>query len=208
VGTRISWNNKPPISVRPEVVDAKMGLPGGDLGWEERRENMQDVCSSCHNDEYIENFYTQYDGLITLYNEKFAKPGMALVKLAKPLLRPAKFSNKLDWVWFKIWHHEGRRARMGTAMMGPDYTHWHGTFEVAEHFYIDFIPELENLVKEGKASKDAKKQAAAKALQAKIDEVLNSDNHKWYNDKLTDKQKATRKAAIEQSKAKYGLGKK
>jgi len=25
-----------------------------------------------------------------------------------------------------MWHHEGRRARMGTAMMGPDYAWWHG----------------------------------------------------------------------------------
>ncbi len=208
VGTRISWNNKPPISVRPETVDAKMGLPGADLGWEDRRDNMKDVCSSCHNDEYIENFYTQYDGLITLYNEKFAKPGLTLMKAAKPLLRPAKFSNKLDWVWFELWHHEGRRARMGTAMMGPDYTHWHGTYEVAKHFYTEFIPQLDELAKAGINSKDAQKQAAGKTLKAKLDEVLNQENHKWYDDKLTDKQKATRKAAIEQSKAKYGLGKK
>ena len=28
-------------------------------------------------------------------------------------------------------------------MMGPDYTHWHGTYEVAKHFYSEFIPALE-----------------------------------------------------------------
>ena len=27
-------------------------------------------------------------------------------------------------------------------MMGPDYTHWHGTYEVAKHFYSKMIPEL------------------------------------------------------------------
>jgi len=208
VGTRISWNNKPPISLRPEVVDAKMGLPGADLGWEERRDDMKDVCSSCHTDPYVENFYTQYDAMIELYNTKFAKPGLSLVKLAKPLLRPAKFSNKLDWVWFELWHHEGRRARMGTSMMAPDYTHWLGTYWVAQSFYIKLIPELERLAKEGAASKDIKKRKAAKALTAKIKEVLSHSNHKWYNNELTEKQKATRKAAIEQTKAKYGLGSK
>lgn len=196
VGSRISWNNRPPISIRPEVGDAKMGLPGANLKWEERRDNMKDVCSACHSEEYIESFYTQYDGLIELYNTKFAEPGIALMKLVKPLLKPAKFSNKVDWIWFEIWHHEGRRARMGTSMMGPDYTHWHGTYEVAKHFYVKFIPELEHLIEKGIASKDSVKVDAAKVLQAKLDEILNSDNHKWYLNKLTDKQLAIRKAAV------------
>ena len=26
-------------------------------------------------------------------------------------------------------------------MMGPDYTWWHGIYEVAQHFYFKFIPE-------------------------------------------------------------------
>lgn len=123
VGLRISWNNRPPLSVRPETTDAKMGSPSASIGWEERRSNMKDVCSACHTEPYIDNFYVQYDGLIELYQEKFAKPGVALMDAAKPLMKPAKFSNKLDWIWFELWHHEGRRARMGAAMMGPDYTH-------------------------------------------------------------------------------------
>ncbi len=146
VGLRISWNNRPPVSIRPEVSDAKMGLPEANIKWEERRDNMKDVCAACHNSEYVDSFYLQYDVLVELYNEKFAKPGLVLMKFAKPLLRPAKFSNKIDWIWFEIWHHEGRRARHGAAMMGPDYTHWHGTYEVAKHFYIKFIPELEHLI--------------------------------------------------------------
>ena len=203
VGLRISWNNRPPVSVRPEVTDAKMGSPSASINWEERRDNMKDVCSNCHTEEYIESFYVQYDGLVSLYGEKFAKPGLALVELAKPLLKPAKFSNKLDWIWFELWHHEGRRARMGASMMAPDYTHWHGTYEVAQHFYIKLIPELEHLIEQGEASKDATKKTAAKALQAKLDETLNSPDHMWYLDKLTDKQKAVRKAAVEEFKKKY-----
>jgi len=30
---------------------------------------------------------------------------------AKPLLRPVRFGNPIDWTWFEFWHHEGRRAR-------------------------------------------------------------------------------------------------
>ncbi len=154
VGMRISWNNRPEISIRPEVSDQKMGLPGAEVNWETRRNNMKNVCSNCHEDQWVNNFYVQYDSLIDLYHEKFAEPGLELYKLAKPLMAPVQFANKLDWTWYEIWHHEGRRARHGASMMGPDYTHWHGTYEVAKHFYGKMLPELEELTQKGRASGD------------------------------------------------------
>ena len=75
VGMRISWNNRPVLSIRPEVSDANLGLPGKYINWEKRRKNMKDVCLNCHNTNYVDNFYTQYDSLIELYNNKFARPG-------------------------------------------------------------------------------------------------------------------------------------
>jgi hypothetical protein len=203
VGLRISWNNRPAISIRPEVSDKKMGLPGADINWETRRESMQNVCINCHERQWVDNFYVQYDGLIDLYHEKFAEPGQELVKLAKPLLRPVQFSNHLDWIWFEIWHHEGRRARHGAAMMGPDYTHWHGTYEVAKHFYTEMIPELEELVSKGKASGDADKVAAAEALEKKIEEVLNSANHRWYLNKLDPEELQRRQQRQEEFQQRY-----
>jgi hydroxylamine dehydrogenase len=180
VGDRISWTNRPPISVRPEVMDAKMGLESANLKWDTRRANMKDVCNACHSEDHTDKFYIQYDALIELYNEKYAKPGKALMETAKPLLKPAKFSNKVEWTWFELWHHEGRRARMAASMQAPDYTHWHGTYDLAKHFYTKMVPELEDLVNENLDSRDPKKAKAAKDLQAKLVEVFNSDNHKWY----------------------------
>jgi len=203
VGLRISWNNRPPVSIRPEVADAKMGLPGADIDWETRRDNMKEVCGACHNEEYVDAFYIQYDGLITLYNDKFAKPGLKLMKLAKPLMNPVKFSSKLDFIWFELWHHEGRRARHGAAMMGPDYTHWHGTYELARNFYTEMVPELEELVHANENSSDAAKADAAKALKAGIEEVLNSDNHKWFLGKEDPEKAAARKKAAADYKARY-----
>ncbi|MEE8469594.1 MAG: multiheme c-type cytochrome, partial [Planctomycetota bacterium] len=66
VGMRISWNNRPEISIRPEVADAKMGLPGANVPWQVRRQNMKDVCFACHDKVWVDNFYVQYDGLIEL----------------------------------------------------------------------------------------------------------------------------------------------
>jgi len=200
VGLRISWNNRPPVSVRPEKSDAKMGLASASVNWETRRDNMKDVCQACHSESYVDAFYTQYDGLVDLYNGKYAKPGLALMAAAKPLLKPAKFSNKIDWIWFELWHHEGRRARHAASMQGPDYTHWHGTYDLAKHFYTKMVPELEHLIEQGMAGG---LEAEAQALAVKLDEVLNSDDHKWYLDKLDPEEKAKRKKAAEEFKARY-----
>ncbi len=203
VGMRISWNNRPAISVRPEVSDAKMGLAGAKVNWETRRANMEDVCLACHAKPYVDSFYMQYDGLIDLYHRKFAKPGLALYELAKPLMSEVKFANKLDFIWFELWHHEGRRARHAASMMGPDYTHWHGTYEIAKHWYIKYVPELEHLIERGKASGDPKKQAAAEALAKGLDEVLNSEEHRWYLGKMSPEEAAKRKQRAEEFKARY-----
>jgi hypothetical protein len=203
VGLRISWNNRPELSIRPEVSDAKMGLPGAQVDWKKRRANMQDVCLNCHANDYIASFYIQYDALIDLYHEKFAKPGLELMGLAKPLLKPAKFSNKVDFTWYEIWHHEGRRARHGASMMGPDYTHWHGTYEVAKHFYSDLIPELEELAAKGTRSKDQAKKDAAEKLQQKIDALLNTANHNWYLNKMDPAAAAERQQRLKEFQSRY-----
>ncbi|MCG8417516.1 MAG: hydroxylamine oxidoreductase [Proteobacteria bacterium] len=203
VGLRISWNNRPVKSIRPEVSDAKMGLAGAAIPWQKRRKNMEDVCLSCHAKTYVDSFYLQYDALIDLYHRKYADPGLKLVGLAKPLLKPVKFSNKLDFIWFELWHHEGRRARHGASMQGPDWTHWHGTYELAKHWYIKFIPELEHLIEKNEKSADPAKVEAAKKLRAGLDEVLESPEHRWYIDKMSDEEKALRQKRSEEFKKRY-----
>jgi hydroxylamine dehydrogenase len=192
VGLRISWNNRPEISVRPEVADAKLGLPTKDVTWQTRRTNMVDVCLNCHNQHFVDSFYQQYDGLIELYHDKFARPGLALYEAAKPLLRPVQFSNPIDFTWYEIWHHEGRRARHGVSMMGPDYTHWHGTYEVAKHFYSHYVPELQELVEKNKDCDDAVKREAAAKLAKLLEDTLNNPNHQWYVNKMSPEEKAQR----------------
>jgi hypothetical protein len=150
VGDRISYTLRPAITVHLE-------------NWEKRRASMQDVCSNCHATGWVENFYKQYESTIQLYNEKFAKPAKSVMdKLyASGKLTRTPFDEKIEWEYYELWHHAGRRARMGTAMMGPDYTQWHGFFDVAKIFYTEFIPEAEQL------------------MPGVTVDVMNSDYHKW-----------------------------
>jgi hydroxylamine dehydrogenase len=126
-----------------------------------------------------------------------------LYKAAKPLLKPVEFSNKLDFTWYELWHHEGRRARHGASMMGPDYTHWHGTYEVAKAFYSEYVPQLEELIAKGRKSENKEQVAAAEALAAKLEQVLNGENHRWFLDRMDPAEKERRQQQTDEFKKRY-----
>ena len=142
------------------------------ITWEQRRMNMQEVCKSCHGVNQIQNFYKQYDELIGLYNEKFAKPGRKLIDMLKQddIWENSGFQHELGFIWFELWHHEGRRARMAVAMHAPNYTFWQGMYEVARNFYTAFLPGVQEL-----ANQAGKGEKYKKVIQA----VLAKSEHLW-----------------------------
>jgi hypothetical protein len=186
-GERISWTNRPPISlamdtdinhhVVKETDPAKRGALVHDT-WQQKRTRMKEVCGHCHTPDYVNSFYTQYDDLIVLYNEKFAKPGLKIMMalLANGIRTKTNFDDKIEWTWFYLWHHEGRRARHGAAMMAPDYTHWHGMYEVAERFYQELIPEAREMCEEAREHGNA---AGATKVENVIREILARPEHQW-----------------------------
>ncbi|MBY0430312.1 MAG: cytochrome c3 family protein, partial [Rhodospirillales bacterium] len=178
VGDRISWDLRSPVSQHIDDRDRKKGIQDS-RSWIDRRKDMKTVCNACHGREFANNFYEQLDAFVELYNEKFAKPGARLMKamVDNGILTKTQFDEKLEWTWFYLWHHEGRRARHGAAMNGPDYAHWHGMFEVAERFYMHMVPEMREMLE--KAGHNGNKEGAAK-VGAMLDEVLHSDYHKWF----------------------------
>ncbi|MDH5656618.1 MAG: multiheme c-type cytochrome [Spirochaetia bacterium] len=203
VGARISWTLRPPVSEKIDEAAKKKGLEV--KPWEERRKDMQNVCQSCHGSEWVANWYIQYDNLINLYNNKFGIPATNLYKMARSknlITSNVTFDDKIEFTYFYLWHHEGRRARHGAAMMGPDYTQWHGMFEVAERFYAEFIPELKEVIAHNKRL-GGQKAADAFALEAAMNEVLNSEMHRWYLGKMSEGEKAARKKQAEEFKKRY-----
>ncbi len=174
VGDRISWTLRPAVSVHKD-------------NWLAKRENMFTVCQSCHGSSFAKGHYYQYDALVRLYNGKFAEPAaeiMKLIRAQKLLENPAEFGNKIEWTYYELWHHEGRRARHGAAMMGPDYTWWHGIYEVAQHFYFKFLPEA-------RAFNDPKVNAA-------IEKLLKEDPmHQWLSRDTETLKKAIRSGDLQ-----------
>ena len=163
------------------------------VSWKERRKLMQSMCKSCHGVAQINDFYKQFDEFVNLYNDKFAKPGKQLVaKLKKDgIWKNTGFQHKLGYTWFEVWHHEGRRARMAAAMHAPDYTHWHGMYEVGRNFYHEFLPEVQELAEHAGKGEEYKKY---------IKELLEKPEHKWI---FTGGSAETMKAIEEEQQLRY-----
>ena len=201
-GERISWTNRPPISqvmdtdVNHKIITetdpekrAKLLQETGADSFQEKRKRMRDVCQTCHTPSYIDGFYKQYDDFVQLYNEKFAKPGTKLMATLREqgLLTKGDFDEKIEWTWFYLWHHEGRRARHGASMMAPDYAHWHGMYEVAERFYMELIPEAREIADH---AEKAGKGEAAQAVRKVIDDILSRPEHQWFESERQKKEAA------------------
>ena len=200
VGERISWTLRPPVS---EKIDRAAIQQGRRVkSWQHRRTDMKDVCQSCHGPEWVNNWYAQYDAAVELYNTKFGMPSTRLFNLARlrGLLTPTEFDEEIEFTYFFLWHHEGRRARHGAAMMGPDYTQWHGFFEVAHRFYMEFIPQLREVIEHGKKSGKA---AAGRQVEDELARVLSSPEHLWFSGKMSAAESAARARAAEEFRKRY-----
>jgi len=192
-GERISWTNRPPVSlvmdtdVNHKVIteaDASKRATATNDTAEAKRKRMMNVCLNCHTPSYVNAFYKQYDDFVILYNEKFAKPAGEIMKVLyeQKLLtpKPKEFDEEIEWTYYLLWHHEGRRARHGASMMAPDYAHWHGMFEVADRFYQKLIPQAREIAHRAEA--DGKKDQA-KAVTGVIDAILKRPEHAWLEKK-------------------------
>ncbi len=100
--------------------------------WQAKQENMQEVCYHCHSTTWTGNYFKQADATLKVYEDRYYKPVFDVKqKLAAQGLWPSKpFSTPIQFKFFQYWHHEGRRARFGAFMEGPDYELWHGYYEL------------------------------------------------------------------------------
>ncbi len=102
VSTRLIWTLRPMVSIKQK-------------DWQKKRAAMTDACTSCHGTEFVKDFYTQFNSVVNLYNNKFAISAMTIMdKLtAEEMLTTQPFDATIKWTSYELWHHEGRRARMG-----------------------------------------------------------------------------------------------
>ncbi len=133
VGSRLKWEIQAKF-VMYQSSNSNLAAggfkPDKTLG-EQNRERMVRVCQLCHSPEWVEGYFEKYEQVLEDYNIT-AKYALDLLNkmYAEGLINK---SNPIDEfpeiMWYYIWHHDGRRWRMGASMMGPDYTHWNGAVD-------------------------------------------------------------------------------
>ncbi len=135
VGDRLTWYLFAPISDRRP-------------SWQDNKVRMQGVCMECHNQEFLDSFYTAADKATERVNEWVKQSDDMVAPLqAQNLLTAAPFDEPIDYTYFELWHHWGRTAKFGAWMQGPDYSQWHGAYEL-----ISDLAELRQMVDEKLAS--------------------------------------------------------
>ncbi len=148
VTERLSWEIQAPLTIRPE--DFKP-FPAK-TSWQKERDKMKEVCGQCHGKTWVDSHYVKLDKVVHEYNEVYFKPAKKMLGTLyeKGLLDKSRFfDERLEIEYYELWHHEGRRARMGTAMMAPDYAWWHGFYECKKRFN-NYMEEANELLKHNK----------------------------------------------------------
>jgi hydroxylamine dehydrogenase len=118
VGDRLTWYLFAPKSDRRP-------------SWQDNQTRMQDVCRECHNEQWVKNFYTKADALV-LETNAWVQESDDIAKALKAAgqMNDKPFDEPIDFIYFDLWHDYGRTAKFGAWMQGPDYTQWHGAYEM------------------------------------------------------------------------------
>jgi hydroxylamine dehydrogenase len=117
VGERLKWKLTPEIAI--------IRADGA-----QHEKTMNSVCLNCHSQPSVTDVMAKADTTIKLTNTNVGKGQAILSDLrSKKLLGTRSLAYPIDFTYFELWHHEGRRARSGAVMGGPDYVNWHGIYE-------------------------------------------------------------------------------
>lgn len=124
VGDRLTWYLFAPISERRPA-------------YQDNQVRMQTVCRECHNENFIGSFYTDADRMVEAVNAWVVESNEIVQPLKdQGLLTDAQFDEPIDFTYFDLWHHWGRTAKFGAWMQGPDYSQWHGAYEMLRELAV------------------------------------------------------------------------
>jgi len=170
VTERLAWELQAPLTIRPS--DFKP-FPAK-INWQVERDKMTQVCMQCHGKTWVDDHFFKLDKVVEEYNEVYFKPAKKMLDdlYAGGVLDEARFfDERLEVEYYELWHHEGRRARMGAAMMAPDYSWWHGFYECKKR-YNNYMEEARDMMEHKKTAYKAVDYPNATGNTTKPSEVF------------------------------------
>lgn len=90
---------------------------------------MKQICEQCHTTPTVERVYEQAEKVVDNTNQRVTEAKALVDGLRKEgVLNGPPFSNPIDFVYFDLWHYDGRTSKHGAFMGGADFVQWHGNY--------------------------------------------------------------------------------
>jgi len=98
-----------------------------------RQAKMKQVCSQCHTPAVIERVYSRAEQVVQSTNQRVQAAQQIVDGLRKDgVLTGPPFSYPIDFVYFDLWHYDGRTSKHGAFMGGADFVQWHGNYPMLQ----------------------------------------------------------------------------
>ena len=105
---------------------------------------MKEICLKCHTRPRIDRFYGEAESIVATTNQRVTQAKAIMDRLyASGKLTKKPFDEPIEYLYFDLWHYDGRTAKHGAFMGGADFVQWHGNYEL-----VLKSTELQNAAKE------------------------------------------------------------
>jgi hydroxylamine dehydrogenase len=96
---------------------------------ERAQAEMKQICNQCHAKTLIDRVYAEAERVVANTNQQVQQASELMAALRKDnVLTTRPFSQPIDFVYFDLWHYDGRTSKHGAFMGGSDFIQWHGNY--------------------------------------------------------------------------------
>jgi hypothetical protein len=93
------------------------------------QESMKAICVQCHTRPLIDRIYSEAEKVVANTNQQVQEATDIINGLKKDgLIGQKPFSQPIDFLYFDLWHYDGRTSKHGAFMGGADFVQWHGNY--------------------------------------------------------------------------------
>ncbi len=94
---------------------------------------MKLICSQCHTPSIPDRVYTQAEQVVQSTNDHVHTAQDIVTALRKDgVISGPPFSQPIDFIYFDLWHYDGRTSKHGAFMGGADFVQWHGNYPILQ----------------------------------------------------------------------------
>lgn len=94
---------------------------------------MKQVCLQCHTPPLVDRVYAQAEQVVQTTNQRVKDAQDLVTGLRKDgTVTGPPFSQPIDFVYFDLWHYDGRTSKHGAFMGGADFVQWHGNYPMLQ----------------------------------------------------------------------------